>query len=70
MRFFFDHDVPNHLGEFLKRHHHEVTFVREVMRPDATVFEYAIKRNAIMVACNKNDFLKLAEQKLRRGKKV
>jgi len=64
MKFFFDHDVPNHLQELLKRHGHQVSLVKEVMRIDASdeeVFQYAIKNKAIMVTCNRNDFLYLAE---------
>lgn len=63
MIFFLDHDVPNHLQELLKRHGHEVTIVKDVMPPNASdekVFQYAISHNAIMVSCNRNDFLQLA----------
>lgn len=64
MKFFFDHDVPNHLQGLLERHGHQVSLVKEVMRIDASdeeVFRYACDRNAIMVTCNRNDFLYLAE---------
>lgn len=64
MKFFFDHDVPNHLKELLERHGHKVSLVKEVMRVDASdeeVFQHAIRNKAIMVTCNRNDFLCLAE---------
>lgn len=47
MTFFLDHDVPRHIADLLRRHGDEV-------------FAYAVKVNAIMVSCNRNDFLELA----------
>jgi len=61
--FFLDHDVPRHIADLLRRHGHKVELVAEVMAPDSSdeeVFAYAIKANAIMVSCNRNDFLQLA----------
>lgn len=63
MRFFLDHDVPRHLADVLRRHGHEVELVPEVMSPtadDEEVFSYAVKKRAIMLTCNRNDFLALA----------
>lgn len=62
MRFFLDHDVPRHLADVLRRHGHEVELVSEVMSPEANdeeVFAYAVKKRAIMLTCNRNDFLAL-----------
>jgi predicted nuclease of predicted toxin-antitoxin system len=61
--FFLDHDVPRHIADLLRRHGHKVELVADVMAPDSSddeVFAYAVKVNAIMVSCNRNDFLELA----------
>jgi len=61
--FFLDHDVPRHIADLLRRHGHKVELVADVMSPDSSddeVFAYAMKANAIMVSCNRNDFLELA----------
>ncbi len=63
MRFFLDHDVPRHLADVLRRHGHAVELVPEVMSPEAgdeEVFAYAADKKAIMLTCNRNDFLELA----------
>ncbi|MEX1110577.1 MAG: DUF5615 family PIN-like protein, partial [Chthoniobacterales bacterium] len=63
MRFFLDHDVPRHLAGVLRRHGHQVELVPEVMAPegdDEEVFAYAVEKKAIMLTCNRNDFLALA----------
>jgi len=63
VKFFLDHDVPRHLADVLSRHGHEVKLVPEVMSPESVdheVFAYAVKEKAIMVTCNRNDFLALA----------
>ena len=65
MRFFLDHDVPRHLADALRRHGHEVELVPEVMPPEADdeeVFAYAAEKRAIMLTCNRNDFLALAAE--------
>ena len=63
MRFFLDHDVPRHLADVLRRHGHMVESVSDVMSPeshDEEVFAYAVEQKAIMLTCNRNDFLELA----------
>ena len=65
MRFFLDHDVPRHLADVLRRHGHEVELVPEVMSPEADdekVFAHAAEKRAIMLTCNRNDFLELATE--------
>jgi len=61
--FFLDHDVPRHIADLLWRHGHKVELVADVMAPDSSdekVFAYSVKANAIMVSCNRNDFLEVA----------
>ena len=70
MRFFLDHDVPRHLADVLQRHGHEVELVPEVMSPEADddeVFTYAAEKQAIMLTCNRNDFLALAVERPHSG---
>ena len=70
MRFFLDHDVPRHLADVLRRHGHEVELVSDVMSPEADdekVFAYAVKKRAIMLTCNRNDFLELAAEQSHSG---
>lgn len=70
MRFFLDHDVPRHLADVLRRHGHQVELVPEVMSPEADdgeVFAYAAEKQAIMLTCNRNDFLALAAHHSRSG---
>jgi predicted nuclease of predicted toxin-antitoxin system len=70
VRFFLDHDVPRHLADVLRRHGHEVELVPEVMSPDSSdeeVFAYAVKRRAIMLTCNRNDFLELSRRSSHSG---
>jgi predicted nuclease of predicted toxin-antitoxin system len=65
VRFFLDHDVPRHLADVLRRHGHEVEVVPDVMSPEADdeeVFVYAVEKKAIMLTCNRNDFLALATE--------
>jgi predicted nuclease of predicted toxin-antitoxin system len=62
VRFFLDHDVPRHLADVLRRHGHDVELVPDVMSPEADdekVFAYAAEKRAIMLTCNRNDFLAL-----------
>jgi predicted nuclease of predicted toxin-antitoxin system len=70
VRFFLDHDVPRPLADVLRRHGHEVELVPEVMSPEADdeeVFAYAAEKMAIMLTCNRNDFLALAAERSHSG---
>jgi predicted nuclease of predicted toxin-antitoxin system len=70
VKFLFDQDVPDDLAHLLRELGHEVVFVREVMNPaaaDADVLAYAYQQNALMVTCNRDDFIRLAEQQSHHG---
>jgi predicted nuclease of predicted toxin-antitoxin system len=70
VRFFLDHDVPRHLADVLHLHGHEVELVPEVMSPEADdeeVFACTAEKRAIMLTCNRNDFLALAAENLHCG---
>ena len=63
MKFLLDHDVPADIGRVLARDGHSVVRVCDVMprnAADATVFGYAVCHGAVLVTCNRDDFLELA----------
>lgn len=70
MRFLLDHDVPDRLAGVLVQAGHEVTRLRDVLpidSDDATVLEAAARSRAILVTCNRDDFLCLASTMAHRG---
>jgi predicted nuclease of predicted toxin-antitoxin system len=63
VRFFLDHDVPVLVADALRRHRHEVVLLTDALPADATdeaVWLQAQAHRAIMITCNRNDFLRLA----------
>jgi predicted nuclease of predicted toxin-antitoxin system len=65
VKFFFDHDVPDDLSYLLRQFGHEVIFLRDALSTnssDSAVLQYAHDLNAILVTCNRDDFLQLAEE--------
>ncbi len=63
MTFLFDHDVPAVAARILRNAGFAVTELREVMpvnADDGEVLAYAIRREMILVTCNRDDFLTLA----------
>ena len=64
MKFLFDHDVPDDLAHLLRELNHTVVLLREVLprtSPDATVLQQAQREQAVLVTCNRDDFLELAD---------
>jgi len=63
MTFFFDQDAPDDLAHWLRHRGHTVTLLREVLpitAPDETVLAEARTRGAVLITCNRQDFLELA----------
>ena len=63
MRFLLDHDVPETIARVLIRAGHEVSLLRKVLPVDAKdvqVLELAAQQSLVLVTCNRDDFLKLA----------
>jgi len=60
--FFLDQDVPDELVHWLRHRGHTVTCLRDV-RPvtatDSKALAWAGAHDAILVTCNRNDFLAL-----------
>ena len=64
MNFLFDHDVPKRVGDVVRQEGHSVVMLREVLplnTPDAKVLAYANDHEQILVTCNRDDFLALAD---------
>jgi len=60
--FFLDQDVPDDLAHWLRHRGHAVTCLRDVLpmtTPDPEVLAGAQARGAILITCNRDDFLAL-----------
>ena len=63
MKFLLDEDVAVEIVRCLQQQGHETQLVFETpgpRTPDHHVWEHAIRTDAILVTCNRDDFLKLA----------
>ena len=70
MTFFLDQDVPDDLAHWLRHRGHAVTCLREVLpvaTADPEVFGWAQAHGAILVTCNRDDFLALRPDTEHRG---
>jgi len=68
--FLLDQDIPEDLTYLLRELNHEVVRLRDVLPPDAsdaTVLQFAHERECLLMTCNRDDFLKLAETQPHRG---
>ena len=67
MKFLLDHDVPEEVALWLRHSGHDVQRMREVLAitaPDNEVFAHAQSTGRIIVSCNRDHFLELAQQAL------
>lgn len=70
MRFLLDQDVPEDLTYLLRELDREVVRLRDVLPPEATdpaVLQFAHEHDCLLMTCNRDDFLKLAETEPHRG---
>lgn len=70
MTFLLDQDVPDAIGRVIQQARHEAHRLRElipVSSPDAAVLTLAHNRQALLVTCNRDDFLALAKTKPHSG---
>jgi predicted nuclease of predicted toxin-antitoxin system len=70
VRFLLDHDVPETIARVLARVGHEVNLLREVLPVDAKdvqVLALAAQRGLVLVTCNRDDFLELANKQPHAG---
>ena len=64
MRFLLDHDVPDDLSHLIGQLGHDVTLLRNVLprdSSDAAVLQFTYERGCVLLTCNRDDFLSLAE---------
>lgn len=70
MRFLLDQDVPEDLTYLLRELDHEVLRVRDVLGPEAPdplVLRFALEESCLLVTCNRDDFIALAEAQPHHG---
>ena len=70
MTFLFDHDVPDDLSYSLEALGHKVTRLRDVLHRqviDEAVLAHAYEQNCVLITCNRDDFLRLAQTQPHRG---
>lgn len=69
MKFLLDQDVPEDLTYLLRELDHEVLRLRDVLAQaaDAAVLRFAHENDCLLMTCNRDDFLKLAETQPHRG---
>jgi predicted nuclease of predicted toxin-antitoxin system len=70
MTFLLDQDTPDDLAYSLQTLDHEVVRLREVLpvdAADADVLSHAHAHNWVMVTCNRDDFLSLAQSQPHAG---
>ena len=70
MRFLLDHDVPDDLTYLLHELGHDVLRLREVLQgaaSDSEVLRFAFEHDCLLVTCNRDDFVALAERQSHHG---
>jgi predicted nuclease of predicted toxin-antitoxin system len=70
VKFLLDHDVPDDLTYLLQELGHEVLRLRDVAPPDAVdsvVLQFAHAHSCLLVTCNRDDFIELAERQPHHG---
>ncbi|MBI3491368.1 MAG: DUF5615 family PIN-like protein [Acidobacteria bacterium] len=70
MNFLLDHDVPEDLTYLLRELGHEVLRLRDVAPQEAVdplVLQFAHEHGCLLVTCNRDDFIKLAERQPHHG---
>ncbi len=70
MKFLLDHDVPEDLTYLLQELGHQVLRVRDVLPVEASdpvVLQFAQEHGCLLVTCNRDDFIELAQQRSHRG---
>ena len=70
MTFLFDQDVPEDLTFLLRELDHEVVRLREVLLHEASdqeVLRYAHEHGYLLMTCNRDDFIALAERQPSHG---
>lgn len=64
MIFLLDQDVPDSIARVIHQAGHEAQRLRELLpidSPDSVVLAFAQARTAVLITCNRDDFLELAK---------
>jgi hypothetical protein len=64
VRFLLDNDVPDVVARVLTQAGHDVLLLRNVMperSSDSVVFDYAAANALLLITCNRDDFIPLAQ---------
>lgn len=70
MKLLLDNDVPDRVGSVLREAGHEILLLRDslpVETDDAEVLTHAKANGAVLVTCNRDDFLDLARHQSHAG---
>lgn len=70
MRFLLDHDVPDDIVFALEALGHEAAMLRELVlatASDEEVLGLAVERGSVLITCNRDDFLALADRRPHAG---
>jgi len=70
VKFFLDHDVPDEVDRLLRYWQYDIQRLREALpitTADEAVFDFAQREERIIITCNRNHFLKLAQDAVRSG---
>jgi predicted nuclease of predicted toxin-antitoxin system len=64
MTFLLDQDVPDPIARVIQQAGHEAQRLRELLpidSPDSAVLAFAQARGAVLITCNRDDFIDLAK---------
>jgi predicted nuclease of predicted toxin-antitoxin system len=70
MNFLVDEDVPIEIAQCLRSHGHNLSLVVDALgarTTDSVIWRKAIDSSAIIITCNRQDFLKLAGENPKTG---
>ena len=70
MKFLLDQDVPEDLTYLLRELNHEILRLRDVLSPEATdpvVLQFAHDHDCLLLTCNRDDFIELAQRQPHHG---
>jgi len=70
LKFLLDHDVPEEVAQLLVYWGHDLQKLRDALpitTPDEAVFAHAQTNGRVIVSCNRNHFLALAQRAVEQG---
>ncbi|MBM3836254.1 MAG: hypothetical protein FJ403_23970 [Verrucomicrobia bacterium] len=70
MNLFLDHDVPSDIGRVLRLKGYSVEILEQVLpgnTDDLSALRHAAQRGAVVITCNRRDFLRLCQSEPHAG---